>query len=81
MKENITTGIKKDRANKAKRPLGITVVALRMILFGFAGVVAGFTHHFFGIYTSGTAVFSYSGAAIFAVHIVWKWNSFQGMTG
>ena len=52
------------------RPLGITIVAVLMILFGLAEVVTGFTHNFFGITTSSVNIFTYSAAAIGAFYVV-----------
>jgi len=69
MEENIITGTREHMANRGKRPRGITVVALLMILFGLAEVVTGFTHHFFDIYTQETTIFTYSGAAIGAFYV------------
>ena len=39
---------------------GITVVALLLILFGLAEIVAGFTHHFYGISPVNDAASIYS---------------------
>lgn len=50
-------------ANKG-RPLGITVVALLMIIFGLLEVVTGFTHRFLGISTSTATIFTYAAAAV-----------------
>jgi len=47
-----------------KRPLGLAIIAILMILFGLAEVVTGFTHTFFGINTSAANFFTYSAAAI-----------------
>jgi hypothetical protein len=47
-----------------KRPIGLVVVSVLMVLFGLAEVVTGFTHSFFGINTSTAAFFTYSAAAI-----------------
>lgn len=46
------------------RPRGIIIVAVLMVLFGFAEVMTGFTHRFFGISTSSVTVFEYAAAAI-----------------
>lgn len=56
--------------NPAKRPTGIIIVALLMILFGLIEVVTAFTHHFLGISTSEASVFTYSAAAIGAFYVV-----------
>ena len=37
---------------QAFRPFGINIIAILMILFGFAELVTGFTHNFFGISTT-----------------------------
>jgi hypothetical protein len=64
MKENIATGSKINMAHNVNRPLGISIVALLMILFGLAEVVTSFTHNFFGVSTSSVSLFTYSAAAI-----------------
>ncbi len=48
----------------SRRPLGITLVAILMILFGLIEVVTSFTHHFVGISTSPTLLFTASAAVI-----------------
>jgi hypothetical protein len=40
------------------RPLGITVVAVLMIVFGLAEVATGFTHDFLGIIITANAALS-----------------------
>jgi hypothetical protein len=47
-----------------RRPLGIIVAAAFTVLAGFAEVVTGFTHNFFGITTSSVTVFTSSAALI-----------------
>jgi hypothetical protein len=47
-----------------RRPGVLTVVALLMILFGAVEVVTAFTHHFVGISTSPSLLFTTSAAAI-----------------
>jgi hypothetical protein len=59
-----TKSTENNMKNKRMRPMGITVVALLMILFGLAEVITGFTHSFFGISTSQAIIFTYSAAAI-----------------
>jgi hypothetical protein len=49
---------------QAVRPLGITVVAILMILFGLAEVATGFTHNFLGLISTAEATASTYGAAI-----------------
>jgi small-conductance mechanosensitive channel len=70
MKENTVTRPEKDMANKVKRPLGIVIVAILMILFGLAEVVTSFTHNFFGISTSSISLFTYSAAAIGLFYVI-----------
>jgi hypothetical protein len=41
-----------------------------MILFGLAEVVTGFTHHFSGISTAKSSIFTYEAAAIGSCYIV-----------
>jgi hypothetical protein len=55
---------------KETGPIGVTVVASLMILFGLAEMVTGFTHNFFGITTSRVTIFTYSAAAIGAFYFV-----------
>jgi hypothetical protein len=51
------------------RPLGITVVAVLMIVFGLAEVATGFTHNFLGIISTANASAStYAAAAIGALY-------------
>ena len=45
-------------------PRPVAIVALLMIVFGFAEVITGFTHDFFGLHTAQGAVSSYMGASI-----------------
>jgi hypothetical protein len=47
-----------------RRPRVLTVVAFVMILFGAVEVVTAFTHHFVGISTSPSLLFTASAAAI-----------------
>ena len=46
--------------DRTPRPLGITIVAILMILFGLAEIVTGFTHNFFGVSTTLGALSAYS---------------------
>ena len=50
------------------RHRGLIVIAVLMILFGAAEVVTGFTHRFFGIYTSAARTGTYTAAAIGALY-------------
>ncbi len=45
------------------RPRSITIVASLMIIFGFAEIITGFTHNFFGLHTARGAVSTYIGAS------------------
>jgi len=58
-----------DHAPDKGRPLGITVAALLMIIFGLAEVLTGFTHTFFGISTSTATIFTYAAAAIGSFYV------------
>ncbi len=46
----------------------MTVVASLMIVFGFAEIVTGFTHNFFGLHTAEGAVSTYVGAGLGALY-------------
>jgi hypothetical protein len=50
------------------RPMGILVASALMILFGIAEIATGFTHSFFGITTSETALFTVIGAILGALY-------------
>jgi hypothetical protein len=52
------------------RTWGIPIVAVLMIVFGAAEVVTGFTHHFVGISTSTTVVFTAAAGAIGLCYVV-----------
>lgn len=57
--------------NSGKRPLGITIVAALMILFGLAEVATGFTGNFLGIVSTSTATpATYIGVAIGISYII-----------
>jgi hypothetical protein len=47
-----------------RRPLGIVVVAVLMIVFGVAEVVTGFTHNFLGLISTSSVTLATYGAAI-----------------
>ncbi len=49
---------------QSRRPRGITVIALLMILFGLAEVATGFSHTFAGLVTSEGDVATAVGAAL-----------------
>jgi hypothetical protein len=49
---------------KQSRPRGLTIVAFLMILFGFAEVVTGITHQFFGLNTANSTISAYAGASV-----------------
>jgi hypothetical protein len=59
-----------DKPANRGRPLGITVVALLMIVFGLAEVSTGFTHRFFGLSTAPVRVSTYTGVAIGVLYAV-----------
>ena len=46
------------------RPVGITIVAVLMILFGLAEVITGFRHEFFGLTTAQVLISTILGAAL-----------------
>lgn len=46
------------------RPVGITIVAVLMILFGLAEVVTGFRHEFFGLTTAQVKISTDVGVSI-----------------
>jgi hypothetical protein len=52
------------------RPLGIKIVAILMILFGFAEIVTGVTHNFFGISTTLGAIFTFLAAGIGSLYML-----------
>src|SRR5512140_3216036 len=52
------------RVGSQARPLGITVVAVLMILFGLAEVITGFRHEFFGLTTTQVLISTILGAAL-----------------
>jgi hypothetical protein len=55
--------------DQTRRPLGITIVAALMILFGVAEIATGFTHNFLGqISISDAALSTYLGAGIGALY-------------
>lgn len=56
-----------NQVNRA-RPLGITLAAVLMILFGLAEVATAFTHNLFGITTAQVDLFTFSAAAIGAFY-------------
>jgi hypothetical protein len=55
---------------RLSRMRGIPIVAALMIIFGAAEVVTGFTHHFVGISTSPTALFTAAAVAIGACYAI-----------
>lgn len=61
---------KTSRFDQNRRPLGITISSVLMILFGLAEIVTGFTHKFFGITTSVVTLFTLSGVAIGACYAI-----------
>jgi peptidoglycan/LPS O-acetylase OafA/YrhL len=53
---------------KPPRPRTITIVASLMIIFGFAEIITGFAHNFFGLHTAQGAISTYMGAGIGALY-------------
>ncbi len=53
-----------------QRPKGILIVSILMVLFGIAEVTTAFSHSFFGITTSQTALATYSSAPIGILYIL-----------
>ena len=51
-----------------RRPRDMTIIASLMIVFGFAEIVTGFTHNFFGLHTAQGAVSAYTGAIVGALY-------------
>jgi len=49
-------------------PIGLTVVAILMIIFGVAEIITGFNHHFFVVSTSATSLSTILGATIGAFY-------------
>lgn len=58
----------KGRAMDSTRPRSVTIIASLMIAFGFAEIVTGFTHNFFGLHTTDGAMSTYLGASIGACY-------------
>ena len=50
------------------RPRSVAVAAWLMIVFGFAEILAGLTHDYFGLHTAQGAVSTYVGASIGALY-------------
>jgi len=54
-----------------RRPLGITIVAVLMMLFGIAEVATGFTHNFLGlISTTDMTLATYGAAGVGALYAI-----------
>ena len=53
-----------------KRPLGIVIVSMLMILFGVVEIATGFSHNFVGISTSTSLTFTIVGATIGAFYSI-----------
>ena len=49
-------------------PIGLTVVAILMIIFGIAEIITGFNHRFFVVSTSATSLSTILGATIGAFY-------------
>jgi hypothetical protein len=50
-----------------KRPIGIIVVAICMIIFGLAEIATGFSHNFFGIISTASAEASTYGGVVIGI--------------
>jgi len=53
-----------------RRPWGLSLVVVLMILFGLAEVITGFNRNFFGVATAKTRESAYAGAIIGMLYIV-----------
>ena len=53
-----------------RRPPGIAIVAVLMIVFGLVEIATGFRHRFFGVSTSQATMATFAGAAIGALYAV-----------
>jgi hypothetical protein len=58
------TNIEMEKRNSTIHPLGVTIVALLLIIFGIAEIGTGFSHNFFGISTSVSSIFTLLGIAL-----------------
>ncbi len=56
--------VSRQQLGSRARPLGLTIVAALMILFGLAEVVTGFRHEFFGLTTAQVLISTVLGAAL-----------------
>ena len=56
---------------KQTHPLGTTIVAVLIIIFGLAEIITGFTHNFLGVISTAQATVStYGGAGVGAIYAV-----------
>jgi hypothetical protein len=60
----MTQDISNKQSVRETRPLGITIVAVLMMLFGLAEVVTGFRHEFFGLTTAQVEISTYVGVSL-----------------
>jgi len=58
------------QVSAARRPWGLSLVVILMILFGVAEVTTGFSHNFFGVATAKSREAAYAGAIIGMLYIV-----------
>ena len=56
--------------NQTKRPMGILLASVLMVLFGLAEVATAFSHSFFGIATSQMSAEDYSSALIGSFYVL-----------
>jgi hypothetical protein len=60
----MTQAVSGNKSKTEARPLGITIVAVLMLIFGLAEVVTGFRHDFFGLTTAQVNISTYLGVAL-----------------
>jgi len=57
-----------------KRPLGITIIAVLMIMIGIAtGIWGFFAHNLFGLVSNGISIWNYVAAAVGALYVIAGW--------
>ncbi len=60
----MTQTVSDKKSENETRPLGITIVAVLMLIFGSAEVITGFRHEFFGLTTAQVNISTYLGVAL-----------------
>src|SRR5258706_7278346 len=60
----MTQTVSDKKSENETSPLGITIVAVLMLIFGLAEVVTGFRHEFFGLTTAQVNISTYLGVAL-----------------